>query len=59
MTPQVTYDVDGAVFTNRYTPQEVPPTVATSDVTITKKLEGTTTGRAFNVKVEILKMVNL
>lgn len=55
LTPQVTYDVDGAVFTNRYTPQEVPPTVATSDVTITKKLEGTTTGKAFNVKVEILK----
>ena len=55
LTPQVTYDADGAVFTNRYTPQEVPPTVATSDVTITKKLEGTTTGRAFNVKVEILK----
>lgn len=55
LTPQVTYDADGAVFTNSYTPQEVPPTVATSDVTITKKLEGTTTGRAFNVKVEILK----
>ena len=55
LTPQVTYDADGAVFTNRYTPQEVPPTVATSDVTITKKLEGTTTGRAFNVKVEVLK----
>ena len=55
LTPQVTYDADGAVFTNSYTPQEVPPTVATSDVTITKKLEGTTTGRVFNVKVEILK----
>ena len=55
MTPQVTYDADGAVFTNSYTPQEVPPTVATSDVTIAKKLEGTTTGRLFNVKVEVLK----
>lgn len=55
LTPQVTYDADGAVFTNSYTPQEVPPTVATSDVTIAKKLEGTTTGRLFNVKVEVLK----
>ena len=55
LTPQVTYDADGAVFTNSYTPREVPPTVATSYVTITKKLEGTTTGRVFNVKVEILK----
>lgn len=55
LTPQVTYDADGAVFTNSYTPQEVPPTVATSDVTITKKLEGITSGRLFNVKVEVLK----
>lgn len=55
LTPQVTYDADGAVFTNSYTPQEVPPTVATSDVTIAKKLEGTTTGRLFNVKIEVLK----
>ena len=55
LTPQVAYDADGAVFTNSYTPQEVPPTVATSDITIAKKLEGTTTGRLFNVKVEVLK----
>lgn len=55
LTPEVTYDADGAVFTNTYTPPTVPPTTTTSDVTITKKVEGTVTSKAFNVKVEVLK----
>lgn len=55
LTPEVTYDADGAVFTNTFTPPTVPPTTTTSDVTITKKVEGTVTSKAFNVKVEVLK----
>ena len=55
LVPEVQYDADGAVFTNTYTPPVVPPTVTTSDVTITKKVEGTKTAKAFNVKVEVLK----
>ena len=51
----VGYDPDGAVFTNRYTPPSVPPTVAKGDVAITKKVEGTNTTKDFKVKVEITK----
>lgn len=52
---RVEYDTDGAVFTNKYEPKVVTTSENAVNVLITKKLEGSSTNRLFNLKVDIMK----
>ena len=52
---RVEYDTDGAVFTNKYEPKVVTTSENAVNVSITKKLEGSSTNRLFNLKVDIMK----
>lgn len=51
---RVEYDIDGAVFTNKYEPKVVTGDNLRS-VKISKKLQGTNVNRAFNLKVDVMK----
>ena len=52
---RVEYDTDGAVFTNKYEPKVITTSENAVNVSITKKLEGSSTNRLFNLKVDIMK----
>ena len=52
---RVEYDTDCAVFTNKYEPKVITTSENAVNVSITKKLEGSSTNRLFNLKVDIMK----
>ena len=55
LTAQALYDDDGAIFTNKYNVEKIPKIENETNFTITKKLEGTSTDKEFEVKVDIKK----
>lgn len=55
LTARAQYDDDGAIFTNKYNVEKIPKIENETNFTITKKLEGTSTDKEFEVKVDIKK----
>ena len=55
LTAREQYDDDGAIFTNKYNVEKIPKIENETNFTITKKLEGTSTDKEFEVKVDIKK----